>query len=142
MSQQHLSYGIYSPPHDVFGTAVFAITPTTPPRLTYFFFTTTAPEVIKTHPPLELIEFSKKKYPEYSSPVYSPENKTLTELTQNLERYFNGMPVSWNIEFDLQGTDFQKKVWNLLSTIPYGTIQSYRDLAEQIGSPKAVRAVG
>ena len=40
------------------------------------------------------------------------------------------------------GTDFQKKVWSALCRIPYGETRSYKDIAEKIGNPKAVRAVG
>ena len=41
-----------------------------------------------------------------------------------------------------QGTDFQKKVWQALLTIPFGETRSYKQIAEQIGNVKAVRAVG
>ncbi len=40
------------------------------------------------------------------------------------------------------GTDFQNQVWHALTTIPYGETWSYQDLADAIGNPKAVRAVG
>jgi len=40
------------------------------------------------------------------------------------------------------GTDFQKKVWQALLTIPFGETRSYAQIAEQIGHPTAVRAVG
>jgi AraC family transcriptional regulator, regulatory protein of adaptative response / methylated-DNA-[protein]-cysteine methyltransferase len=46
------------------------------------------------------------------------------------------------IKLNLSGTDFQKSVWNALKTIPSGTIISYVDVANMIGKPKAVRAVG
>lgn len=42
----------------------------------------------------------------------------------------------------LEGTDFQKSVWNAIVQIPYGTTLSYRELAARIGRPEAVRAVG
>lgn len=45
-------------------------------------------------------------------------------------------------EENVIGTTFQKKVWNELMNIPYGQIISYKKLAENIGNPKAVRAVG
>ena len=43
---------------------------------------------------------------------------------------------------DLAGTPFQRKVWHALLTIPFGETRSYRQLAEQIGNPAAMRAVG
>lgn len=46
------------------------------------------------------------------------------------------------IEVTQPGTDFQRRVWDALRTIPAGTTWSYRDLAEAVGSPRAVRAVG
>ena len=42
----------------------------------------------------------------------------------------------------LEGTDFQNRVWRALQRIPYGGTISYKQLAEEVGSPKAVRAVG
>ncbi|HSH96821.1 MAG: bifunctional DNA-binding transcriptional regulator/O6-methylguanine-DNA methyltransferase Ada [Methylophilaceae bacterium] len=47
-----------------------------------------------------------------------------------------------DLPLDIQGTAFQRKVWQVLSEIPSGTTLSYREIAARIGSPKAVRAVG
>ena len=49
--------------------------------------------------------------------------------------------INKNIFFDLQGTDFQKKVWNELLKIPKGETRSYKEIAVAIGKPKATRAV-
>ena len=46
------------------------------------------------------------------------------------------------MKLDFVGTDFQKKVWKALTTIPFGETRSYGQIAQQIGNPKAVRAVG
>ena len=43
---------------------------------------------------------------------------------------------------DVTGTAFQRRVWTALMTIPFGETRSYKDIATQIGSPDAVRAVG
>lgn len=60
-----------------------------------------------------------------------------------LERYFAGEPVDFSgLALDLWGTPFQQEVWRGLLTIPYGGIASYKELAERIGRPLAVRAVG
>ncbi|MEK4003220.1 methylated-DNA--[protein]-cysteine S-methyltransferase [Paenibacillus sp. FSL H3-0333] len=60
-----------------------------------------------------------------------------------LERYFAGEPVDFsNVELDLWGTPFQQEVWRGLLTIPHGETASYKQLAERIGRPLAVRAVG
>ena len=42
----------------------------------------------------------------------------------------------------MEGTPFQKKVWNALQNIPYGETRTYKQIAEEIGNPKACRAVG
>jgi len=47
-----------------------------------------------------------------------------------------------DLQLDLQGTDFQKSVWDALTHISKGKLKSYGDIAEQIGKPKASRAVG
>lgn len=65
-------------------------------------------------------------------------NKVKTELLE----YFAGKRVEFDIPVLLEGTDFQKAVWNALLSIPYGKTTSYKAIAEQIGSPKAFRAVG
>ena len=56
--------------------------------------------------------------------------------------YLKGDLKIFSLPLDLQGTDFQKKVWMELLKIPYGEIKTYKDIAISIGSPKAYRAVG
>ena len=59
-----------------------------------------------------------------------------------LDAYFKGELTKFDIELDIQGTDFQKKVWQELVKIPYGETLSHGELAKRIGNPKASRAVG
>jgi O-6-methylguanine DNA methyltransferase len=59
-----------------------------------------------------------------------------------LESYLAGALKEFESTLDLQGTEFQMKVWREVRTIPYGTTRSYRDIAERVGHPKAYRAVG
>jgi methylated-DNA-[protein]-cysteine S-methyltransferase len=66
----------------------------------------------------------------------------LQPFAEQLEQYFNKERSSFEGPFDLHGTEFQKRVWHALLTVPYGKTASYKDVAEAIGSPKAVRAVG
>lgn len=61
---------------------------------------------------------------------------------QQLVEYFAGRRVCFELPVDFEGTPFQKAVWTALLTIPYGQTRSYRDIAMQIGRPKAMRAVG
>jgi len=56
--------------------------------------------------------------------------------------YFAGKLKKFTVKLDFAGTAFQKKVWAALLTIPFGETRSYGEIAKQIGSPKAVRAVG
>lgn len=58
-----------------------------------------------------------------------------------LDEYFNGKRQNFDIPLLFVGTDFQKKVWDTLLTIPFGKTVSYREIATRIGNPKAVRAV-
>ena len=66
----------------------------------------------------------------------------LLGLRKIMDRYFAGeWEVYSEIELETLGTEFQQKVWRTLQEIPVGTTLSYNQLAEKIGSPKAVRAV-
>lgn len=56
--------------------------------------------------------------------------------------YFDGKRKVFDIPLNFKGTDFQKKVWQALTTIPYGKTWSYKELAVAIGNEKACRAVG
>ncbi|KAF1020251.1 MAG: Methylated-DNA--protein-cysteine methyltransferase [Acinetobacter bereziniae] len=73
------------------------------------------------------------------------ENKNhpiLLETQQQLNEYFQGHRTQFELALDFAGTDFQQKVWQALLTIPFGETRSYKQIAEQIGNVKAVRAVG
>ena len=61
---------------------------------------------------------------------------------EQLQAYFNGELVQFDLPLAPQGTDFQKTVWQALTKIPFGESCSYQQLAIKIGSPKAMRAVG
>lgn len=66
----------------------------------------------------------------------------LLEAERQLRDYFKGKRETFSLKLDFKGTDFQKKVWEALLTIPFGETRSYAQIAEQIGNPNAVRAVG
>jgi AraC family transcriptional regulator, regulatory protein of adaptative response / methylated-DNA-[protein]-cysteine methyltransferase len=61
----------------------------------------------------------------------------MTALTEHL----NGQQTRLDLPLDVQATAFQMKVWRYLQSIPYGSVQSYSEVAEGLGQPKAVRAV-
>lgn len=66
----------------------------------------------------------------------------LAEARRQLSEYFAGQRQAFSLELDFQGTAFQSRVWQALLTIPFGETRSYKQIAVQIGSPAAVRAVG
>ena len=59
-----------------------------------------------------------------------------------LKEYFAGQRQTFHLPLSVQGTAFQQDVWQALKSIPYGQTTNYQAIAEQIGRPKAVRAVG
>jgi methylated-DNA-[protein]-cysteine S-methyltransferase len=69
-------------------------------------------------------------------------NPVLREAVRQLEAYFAGGLREFQLPLDIVGTEFQKRVWHELLTIPYGEIRSYGQIAEAIAAPHAVRAVG
>ena len=80
----------------------------------------------------------------FPEPIAQPIIPVLAQTFELLDRYFGGQPVDFSgIPVRLaHGTDFQRQVWNTIQQIPYGEVRSYKWIAEQIGRPKAVRAVG
>lgn len=72
----------------------------------------------------------------------APGNPILVRAVKQLQEYFAGTRNQFDLELHFVGTDFQKQVWQALLTIPFGETRSYRQIAEQIGNPSAVRAVG
>jgi methylated-DNA-[protein]-cysteine S-methyltransferase len=78
-----------------------------------------------------------------NSPIdKTPAPEIINRCKQQLDQYFIGKRDSFDFPIELNGTDFQKTVWQELRKIPLGTLVSYKDIAESIGNPKAVRAVG
>ncbi len=61
---------------------------------------------------------------------------------KQLREYFAGKRQEFDLPLSPTGTEFQKNVWRALKAIPYGELRSYRDIAESLQKPKAVRAVG
>lgn len=71
-----------------------------------------------------------------------PSNPLLHAAAGQLQEYFAGRRRSFALPLDLQGTPFQRAVWQALLALPYGATSSYRIIAEQVGRPAAVRATG
>ncbi len=80
--------------------------------------------------------------------ILNTETITLTTIPESLEdcvlqlnEYFKGERKEFSVKLNAQGTDFQKRVWNKLLTIPYGKTSSYLELSKELGDVKAIRAV-
>lgn len=69
-------------------------------------------------------------------------DEALSQVQTQLTEYFLGNRSLFTLPLDMRGTPFQKKVWEALLTIPYGETRTYKEIALQIGMPKAVRAIG
>ena len=84
-------------------------------------------------------EGSMRREPD-SSWIFS--EKPFDEVKQQLTDYFDGKRKTFDLPLAPGGTEFQLQVLDELQRIPYGTTASYAEIAERIGRPKAVRAVG
>lgn len=67
--------------------------------------------------------------------------ETLQDCVTQLHEYFKGSRKQFCLKLNPKGTNFQKRVWNALQTIPYGKTTSYLQLSKQLGDVKAIRAV-
>jgi methylated-DNA-[protein]-cysteine S-methyltransferase len=73
---------------------------------------------------------------------WEPDDTVFPKAVEQLESYFAGELFDFDLDLELVGTRFQRSVWAALLTIPYGETRSYGEIAAQIGSPGAFRAVG
>ena len=87
------------------------------------------------NPPKEIKELS-------SATKLRSDDPYLFGIFNQLKEYFEGTRKVFDVPLDVDGTDFQKKVWNELQKIPYGKTISYKTLSVKLGDVKAIRAVG
>lgn len=73
---------------------------------------------------------------------WEADDTAFADAVAQLSEYFAGERTEFDLELDMVGTQFQRRVWEALQTIPYGETCSYGEIARQIGSPAASRAVG
>ncbi len=64
------------------------------------------------------------------------------ECARQLDEYFNGKRLIFDVPVEQEGTTFQQSVWNTLTSIPFGETVCYADVAKMLGNPQSVRAVG
>lgn len=72
----------------------------------------------------------------------SSEHPVLKQAVKEVQEYLSGKRKKFEVSLDIQGTEFQMRVWKQLQQIPYGKTVSYSDIAKGIKNEKAVRAVG
>lgn len=70
------------------------------------------------------------------------ETVLISKAYNELKEYFKGDRKEFTIPLSLEGTEFQKQVWQELINIPYGETRSYKEIAIKIGKPTAARAIG
>ena len=85
-----------------------------------------------------LVEIDFVTQPEKSVAPNRITNKARTQL----QEYFSAERKVFDLPLDPQGTNFQKQVWQALQQVPFGQTRSYRQIAQMINNPRAVRAVG
>lgn len=91
---------------------------------------------------LSLVGFPRGKMRQEPEPEWTLDEAPFAEARRQLLEYFAGERRQFDLPLRLTGTDFQVRVLEELQRIPYGATVSYSDIAERIGRPKAVRAVG
>lgn len=74
--------------------------------------------------------------------LVAQETDLLAEAAGQLQRYLAGRQRSFSLPLAPAGSEYMRRVWNQLLTIPYGETRSYRDIASALGNPQAARAVG
>jgi methylated-DNA-[protein]-cysteine S-methyltransferase len=91
---------------------------------------------------IEFMDRSVGKVGRARLPSRDDSHPLLLEARNQLAAYFAGDLREFHLPLEMEGTDFQLRVWNLLIQIRYGETRSYGDLARALGTPAAVRAVG
>jgi methylated-DNA-[protein]-cysteine S-methyltransferase len=91
---------------------------------------------------LRHLNFVNGKHPVAIGKTWRRDTGRFKRLKTQLAAYFAGSREPFDVAFHLQGTPFQIKVWQTLREIPYGRVVSYQWVADRVGTPAAVRAVG
>ena len=91
---------------------------------------------------LTLLTFHGGPHPLQPEPGWVNSPEPFADVLAQLRDYFEGQLTSFDLPLAPHGTEFQRRVWAGLLTIPYGDTLSYGQLASRIGNPRAVRAVG
>lgn len=103
--------------------------------ITYFQYKNIKLEITTEDEKIKEIIFSDKY-------IETKDDDFTKKIKKDLLDYFEGKLQEFQIQLDIEGTEFQKKVWAEMLKIPYGKTMSYGELAERVGCPKGARAVG
>jgi len=95
-------------------------------------------QIVATDDAIESVYFHDEMPTEQS--LFIP--KLLQRCQQQLEAYFRGEQIDFDLPLAPQGTDFQQRTWKQLLQIPLGQTSTYLRIAQQLGDKKAIRAVG
>ncbi len=91
----------------------------------------------------ELVSSKSEQFPELAETQLAATQLPVAQLLETqLQQFFTGTLQKFSVPYVLTGTTFQLAVWHALKRIPFGETTTYGALAEQIGHPRAVRAVG
>lgn len=88
---------------------------------------------------IEMQQYCAKRFP---SADFVQDEAALKDYQYAIETWLAGCHEQFPLPLDVEGTAFQRSIWQALQEIPYGQTISYSELAERIGKPKAVRAAG
>lgn len=92
---------------------------------------------------IEVFFIYEKKDQERNKDVPERDDAVLMEAVRQMQEYFAGKRITFDLPLSNErGTKFQKAVWSVLNSIPYGKVLTYKQIAEQAGSPKGCRAAG
>lgn len=91
---------------------------------------------------LAILNFQAGTSPLAPARTWREEPTAFAEAAHEIGAYFSGELSRFDLTLNLTGTEFQLRVWQELTRIPYGETASYAEIARAVGSPKAVRAVG
>jgi methylated-DNA-[protein]-cysteine S-methyltransferase len=91
---------------------------------------------------LRQVWFINGKHSKPARKEWKEDRTIFREVIRQLEAYFRGELKEFDVPLVMEGTAFQLSVWKELRKIPYGETRTYGQLAETIGNPKAMRAVG
>lgn len=84
----------------------------------------------------------QRHHPDPLAVPHKPDDDLLSRTARQLQAYFAGEPVDFDLCLDMHGTPFQRSVWRALLSIAPGTTRSYGEIAMSLGAASAVRAVG